>query len=135
MKIRYKKGFKYQIISPYACMIDIKPLENINTDYIALTTTGCLIVKEGYAFDGPSGPTIDTRNFMRGSLIHDCCFQLLREGHLPQRCRKQADIELRKACREDGMSKIRAWWVYRAVRLFGKKYASTDNKKPILTAP
>jgi hypothetical protein len=31
-----------------------------------------LNILEEYCWDGASGPAIDTQNFMRGSLLHDC---------------------------------------------------------------
>lgn len=91
----------------------------IITDFITLQTNGCLTIHKGYSYDGPSGPTIDTKNFMRGSLVHDVIYQLIREGELPMERRKWADEILRKICREDGMSSFRAWYVYHSVRLFG----------------
>ena len=101
-----------------------------------LTTEGWITIKKGYAWDGPSGPTIDTRNFMRGSLIHDALYQLMRARKLDiDEHRKPADELLRKMCREDRMSAIRAWWVYRGVRIGGKPAADPANKKPITRAP
>ena len=93
-------------------------------------------MKKGYAWDGPSGPTIDTRNFMRGSLVHDALYQLMREEHLDKETyRKPADQLLRDMCREDGMWSIRAWWVYLAVRWWADPAADPANKKPIIKAP
>ena len=42
--------------------------------FCSLTTEGLLIIRPGYAWDGPSGPTFDTPSFMRGSLIHDVLY-------------------------------------------------------------
>ncbi len=92
---------------------------------------GNLTIHKGYSWDGPSGPTIDTKNFMRGSLIHDALYQLMREEVIPQNMRKQADEILRDICRQDGMSNIRAWWVYQGVRLF----AACAAKPDLLSAP
>jgi len=78
-----------------------------------------LDILEGYCWDGPSGPAIDTQNFMRGSLLHDCLYQLIRDGYIIPSYRKTADIFLFKICREDGMSWIRGVWVYLGVRMFG----------------
>jgi len=98
---------------------------------LTITKTGKLTIKSGYAWDGPSGPSFDTKNFMRGSLIHDALYQLMREQNIPQNMRKQADEILRKICLDDGMSKIRAWWVYQGVRM-----AVASSAKPdILIAP
>ena len=80
--IKYKAGYKYQLKSNYAVTISIKPPADITTPYITLNAQGMLTLKDGYAWDGPSGPTIDTLTFMRGSLIHDALYQLMREGKL-----------------------------------------------------
>jgi len=72
---------------------------------------------------------------MRGSLIHDALYQLMRQKLLDKKCRKQADKELRKACLKDGMSKIRAWWIYKAVRYLAYFASDPKNRKEILTAP
>lgn len=69
--IKYRDGYKYQLSEDYQTVIEIKPVEFILTEYIRLDIDGTLSIKEGYAWDGPSGPTVDTKNFMRGSLVHD----------------------------------------------------------------
>jgi len=56
---------------------------------------------------------------MRGSLVHDGCYQLMREKLLPARKRRPADELLRLICLEDGMSRVRADYVFHAVRAFG----------------
>jgi hypothetical protein len=84
---------------------------------------GVLTIAAGYSWDGPSGPTFDTENFMRASLVHDALYQLMRSGRLPMDRRPVADALLRDLAREDGMSRLRSWWVWRSVRLFGRKNA------------
>jgi len=75
--------------------------------------SGCGQKFKGYAPDGPSGPTLDTANFMRGSLVHDTLYQLMREGLLNHNLpREAADRILQSLYREDGMLALRAWWVY-----------------------
>ena len=64
--IFYKKGYKYQLANEYSALIPIKPIEDIDTNYIDLSVSGFLVIKNGYAWDGPSGPTIDSPSFMRG---------------------------------------------------------------------
>lgn len=143
--IEYKSGYKYQLARNYRILVPISG--PISQGPIKLSKAGWLTIKKGYAWDGPSGPAIDTKNFMRGSLVHDALYQLMREGRLGWRTgpketdidheayRKVADQLLRDICREDGMSWIRAWWVYRAVRTFAARAADQDNKRPIITAP
>lgn len=130
-KIYYRDGYKYQLASGYSILVSIRPKERITHDYISLTTFGMLIIRAGYAWDGPSGPTIDTKNFMRGSLVHDALYQLIGEGLLPLSDRALADAELRRICIEDGMSAIRAWWVFQGVHWFGDTAATSPEKVPI----
>ena len=95
--IAYKDGYRYQLQEGYSLEISIRPTEAVGNDYIALDPQGALRIAKGYAWDGPSGPTLDTRNFMRGSLVHDALYQLMREGLLDHAIR----------C-EDGMTVLSA---------------------------
>jgi hypothetical protein len=132
--IEYAAGYKYQLIKDYSLAVGIVPKIPFTTPFLQLDSDGRLTIRAGYAWDGPSGPTIDTQNFMRGSLVHDALYQLIREGLLPFSAKAAADKLLRELCREDGMSALRAWWVYVAVDKFGKD-ASKRQLPKILTAP
>ncbi len=135
--IVYNSGYKYQLKEEYTfASTGIMPPEDIATEFIRLDLNGNLTIAKGYAWDGPSGPTIDTRNFMRGSLAHDALYQLMREGHLDEDTwRDPADRFLQKICKEDGMWALRAWWVYQGVHLFGKPSADPANARPPVYAP
>ena len=135
--IKYQSGYKYQLVEFYKHQLPAEfiPKTTFETPFLRLDTSALLTIRYGYAWDGPSGPTIDTKNFMRGSLVHDAIAQLMRMGLIPQSLRKESDKELRKVCLEDGMSKIRAWWVYKGVRLGGGPSSSPKNKRKVLIAP
>jgi hypothetical protein len=134
--IRYRCGFKYQLVRDYRGELAlVRPAGDIVHEYIELTRDGLIYIRRGYAWDGPSGPTIDTKNFMRGSLVHDALYQLIREGMLSIDWREAADQELRLICIEDGMSVPRAWWVYAGVRYGGAGACHGDGGKPIKEAP
>ena len=116
-RIQYNDGYKYQLKQDYALSVPLKPSARFDSDFLQLETDGRLLIKRGYAWDGPSGPTIDTLNFMRGSLVHDALYQLMREQCLDHiQDRAAADQLLRDICIADGMWRLRAWWVYHAVR-------------------
>ncbi len=134
--IAYRGGYKYQLKQDYKVDIPIKPESDKESVFITLTSAGLLTIKKGYAWDGPSGPTIDTQNFMRGSLVHDALYQLMREEHLDDNLhREMADRLLQSHCEEDGMSSFRAWWVYQGVRFGGGPSADPDKKRPAKYAP
>lgn len=122
--------WKYQLMDECVCETGIAECSK-TTQFLELSDDGRLEIKNGYAWDGPSGPTIGTSNFMRSSLIHDALYQLIRLGAVPYDHRRHADSLLRKLCREDGMSRFRAWYVYVAVRLFGGSSATPGTEKPV----
>jgi hypothetical protein len=127
---RKLKKYKYQLMDDYIIQIDIKPIQNIEFKFLSLSPDGVLTIRKSYAWDGPSGPTIDTRNFMRGSLVHDALYQLMRLGVLDYKLhRKRADEILREICLEDGMCSFRAWYVYQALHLFAEGSAR-PRKEP-----
>jgi len=118
--ITYRSGYKYQLRNTYKISTGIIPPYELTTRYLTLGTDGKLTIKAGYAWDGASGPAIDTQNFMRGSLVHDALYQLMEDKHLSHDHMEAIDRLLQKLCIEDGMSKMRAWWVYQGVKYGGK---------------
>jgi len=134
-QIKYRAGYKYQLAENYVIDLNIKIDVPIDTEYINLTTSGILTIKEGYAWDGASGPTWDDKSNMRGSLVHDALYQLLREKRLPLNYRQVADDILFQLCKEDGMSTFRATIWRTMVGSFAGGAALPQNDKEILTAP
>ena len=49
--------------------------------------------------------------------------------------RDEADRELVRICREDGMSRVRSWWVHKGVRWFAENATNYEARKKVLTAP
>lgn len=89
------------------------------TEYVSLWDDGRLILRKGYAWDGPSGPTIDTADSLRASAGHDALYQLISLNAVPADFRILADRDLRRWCVDDGMSTTRADAWFFAVRAFG----------------
>lgn len=130
-KIIYGRGYKYQLRRDWCIQTPIVGKSTDHAGIIYLSDDGLLTIRALYAWDGASGLTIDTPDFMRGSLAHDALYQLMREGKLSQDCRSLADKLLHDLCREDGMSRFRAWYVYRAVRMFGDSAAKPKPPRDI----
>lgn len=131
--IRYKRGYKYQLFEEYRIQTPFRPLTTLSIDYVTLEPDGTLTIYKGYAWDGPSGPTFDTKSFMRGSLVHDVLYQLMYHELLPYSCKDEVDDFLVMICDEDGMWKWRQSWVRKGVEIGGDPRPS--RIKPILTAP
>lgn len=123
--VRYHRLYKYFLDETYCCKTSVIgtyakiPPGTEQSPWIVLKPDGVIVIKEGYSWDGPSGPARDTVNFMRASLVHDALYQLIEEGQLDSKYRKDADQTMRDLCKEDGMSAPRRFWTYWGVRLFG----------------
>lgn len=132
--IKYTSGYKYQSAEDYSLQTTVTGYD-IDTGFIRLTHDGILTIKKGYAWDGASGCTIDTKSSMRGAEVHDAFYQLMRLDLIGQHNRIVADAYLRDICIEDGMWRWRAWLWYQAVRKFALSCANAESEKTILIAP
>jgi hypothetical protein len=139
-KIYYREGYKYQLHVSYEVQTGITgqaaiiPDPNSTIPWVQLFQDGLLRIKAGYAWDGPSGPAIDTRDFMRGSLVHDALYQLMRASKLDQETRPVADELMYRLCIEDGMNHTYATICMEAVKEFAA-YAAAPQREKVLTAP
>lgn len=132
-QIHYRCGYKYQLTRDYTITLQGIWLMGAQDNGFIRIAGDQLTIRAGYAWDGPSGPTFDTKDAMRGSLVHDALYQLIAVGVLTAGHRDAADCELARICREDGMWSVRAGVWYHAVSRYGKRHSTTE--RPILTAP
>jgi hypothetical protein len=146
-RIFYRAGYKYQLAFSvldeylYANRSHI-PAEGIWTDFIGVwhffdegIDRIMVWAKKDYAWDGASGPALDTQSFMRPSLKHDIGYQLIRLGLLPSAARHWLDDELFEDCKTDGMWGFRAYYSLQAVHYFGSSAAKPESDRRLLTAP
>jgi hypothetical protein len=133
-KIQYRSGYKYQLAADYDGVSAILGFDG-HVPWVDWRKDGTYTVRVGYCWDGPSGPTIDDKTNMRGSLGHDVKYQLMRLGILPQLVRETADRELQRECIEDGMWKWRAWYYFEGVDHFAAYAARYGTEQKIKEAP
>ncbi len=125
-KYRLEETFEFQLTGIKDCFC--------KTPFIELTVEGRIIIKKNYAWDGASGPTLDTKSSMRASLVHDALYQLIRLELLPFSYKRAADKNFYALCIHDGMWKWRAKLWYKVVAKFAD-YAAEPKKRKILIAP
>jgi hypothetical protein len=119
-------GGKFNLDQDYQVKIAVRPEFDIQTGLISLDTEGNLLLRSGFSWNGANA-TIDTKTILRGAMVHDALYELMREGELSSsRWRETVDQELRRLCREDGMARVRAGFMYFGVRQFGEKSARTN---------
>jgi len=104
---------------------------SVGNDFVQLQD-GVLTIKCGYAWDGASGPTIDTQSTMMASLIHDAGYQLMREGWLHWRYKELFDEELKQVMLQKGALPLRAGYYKAAVARYG--HAAMAHEPKVLTA-
>lgn len=79
--IKYKKGYKYQLVEDHEIQTPIIGL-TITDQWYSLSETGMLFLQSGYAWDGASGPTFDSESSFTPSAEHDAFCQMMRDGRL-----------------------------------------------------
>jgi len=102
--MKYTKGYKYQVWEDFRIPTPFKMQEAIVTHNIILHKSGELHIRADYAWDGASGPTIDTQDTMVPSLVHDALYELLRGGYLPMSLRPNIDQFLGKLMKDRAVS-------------------------------
>lgn len=134
VQIAYRQGFKYKLAADYIYgPLPFHFAKPINTRYVDIGVNGFMVIREGYSWDGATGVP-DSNEILRGSLIHDVLYQLIREGFIPKAERDLADLTLRNICMEDGMVPNMAELVYQGVKLLGNT-AADPSTKDIFFAP
>jgi hypothetical protein len=133
-RLYYQSGYKYQVYRDWTIQTALKG-RDIDTAFIHLERDGRLTAKRGYAWDGASGPTIDTKNSIRASLAHDMGYQLMRESLLPTSCRPYFDSLFYQVLRHDGMCGVRAWIWRRCVEKFAIGSCLAENDRKVLVVP
>ena len=134
-RIAYRQGYKYQLAEGYVTRTRIRVPQAVSTRFIRLDPDGTLTIRADYAWDGPSGPTIDTPSAMRASLEHDAKYQLIRFGLILSDWKKTADQEYLETLKEDGALGIRARLHYWALGLFGADATRPHAEPQVLYAP
>jgi hypothetical protein len=135
--IYYKEGYKYQLVADFVIDIstDIPALVAVDIDTkFVLLRAGVLTIRAGYAWDGPSGPTIDTPSGIYASIVHDALYQMLRLNARAD-CREAVDKLFEHMLEDAGMWGIRARLWFAGVRAGGGSHIDAGAEPPVLTAP
>lgn len=135
--IKYKDGYRYQLVEDYTIQTPIKPLVTIaKPPYYVLTTDGMLYIRAGFAWDGASGPTFDTKSSMRPSLVHDALCQMMEDRTLDYKAWSPTVHRFfKEMCLEDGMSPWRAWIWHIGVIIGQGGNPDIEDDNPVQTAP
>ena len=117
--MKYQKVlYKYVLFDNFQIQLaHTRVPDTISTEHFTLMPDGMVYGNKGYAWDGPSGPTIDTAAALIASIPHDILYQCHRMGYPINR--KDADEDYRDILLGHGVSQIRALIHYRVLRRVG----------------
>lgn len=135
MKLKYTSGCKYQVAEDLTVHIpELMIYEDISYGFLTLSC-GELTILKGFAWDGASGITFDTKSSMRASCVHDALYQLIRQELLPPSLKHIADKLLLSMLKQDSMWEWRANAWYMAVDKFADAATNPKNKRKVKVAP
>ena len=133
-EIKYFKGIKYVLAEDVWFETPLLGFEG-QTRFVRLYKDGWLHIKAGWGWDGASGPTIDTKTSLRGSLAHDGGALCMRQEFIPRAMWDLNDRMLERINLEDGMCSFRAkLWTRMLAKIKGA-YGHPDKKRRVYTAP
>ena len=131
MTIKAEKGYKWKLYEDAVVSLPSSP--NVCPQKWGTSKYGLVQVKEltlyikaGYTWNG-ANVIWDTKTVVQGSLVHDALYDLIRDNCLGEPYQALADQLFREICVGDRMIKMRAWWIFKAVRKFGHRAV---RKKP-----
>ncbi len=135
MKFKYRAGYKYQLAETVSIQTPITGVR-IKEEFFDLQENGVLTAYSGYAWDGASGPTIDTDDSMGPSLVHDVFCQAQRARQLDyEKYHAIVDAFFGRMCRDCGMWKVRAGAWHSAVAFADAGDPSQGVSNPVQEAP
>ena len=133
-RIRYLQGVKYVLSEDYMLQTPVTGADVIDP-WFRLFPDGRLHILAGFAWDGPSGPTLDTKDSLRASLVHDVFCILMRDGRLAFDRQAAVNDHFRDLCVEDGMPAWRAWLWHAGVEIGDAGNPDQGPDRRVKTAP
>lgn len=127
-QIAYVKADKFILGRDEFFSLPFKPKETIRTSYCTFYDNGDLHIKRGFLWSA-NFPAINTENTKPASLLHDCIYNLIKDGFLPREpYREHGDRLLYDVLIECNVLQYRAFAWYKAVQLGGDE--ALDSPPP-----
>jgi hypothetical protein len=116
--IHYLAGLKYRLDEPYRLKVQLDS-PNMVCRHVSYTD-GELLIDREFVWDGMTGMVYNEDAVIRGSLVHDAIYHLMRECNMKASNEKIADELLYKIVVEDGVSWLYAQFIWYYVKYLGK---------------
>lgn len=119
--MKWYRGYKYVVAEKFKVQTAILTF-SVKDVLTELEPNGILTVNAWYAWDGNSGPCVDTISSMEASCVHDVLCDYINMGWLPQYLQPIADQEYYILCTKKGM-----WWRRARARLLAIRWYMTGK--------
>tara|TARA_Y100000034_G_scaffold124075_1_gene171748 strand:- start:538 stop:972 length:435 start_codon:yes stop_codon:yes gene_type:complete len=138
--MKWKEGYKNQVIEGFIIQTPITPIETIVTPLITLRHDGRLTIKDFYAWDGASGPTFDKEIDLKlfkikltdttvPTCVHDAFAQLMRTEMLDRKWLPYVNEFFDYQLKKRGMTWLRRRIWRRGLWLTDGSFADPENAK------
>jgi hypothetical protein len=145
-KIKYREGFEFVLAEDYTIFTGICPPKSFVCKWAILSINGWLTILHDYPWNGANKPGYNTKGTMRGSLVHDVLYELIRlvrmgvikidwTEEMLAEWKVKADDLLHDILVEDGMVHFMAEVWEEAVENFGGSCILIEAQPPVLEAP
>ncbi len=99
---------KYCLSEDFTCKTPVTGTY-IHDRWFNLYSDGTLTIYAGFCWDGPSGPTFDTKDSLKASMVHDVFCICMRDGRLKyDGWQDTVNLFFKSMCLKDGMPEWRA---------------------------
>jgi hypothetical protein len=119
--MKYWEGYKFVVAEDFTVQTVIKNF-SVQDALTELQQDGTLTIREGYPWDGNSGPCLDVRSSMLASCVHDVLCDYVNLGWLPGYLQPIIDQEYYTLCVEKKM-----WWRRAMLRMLAIRWYMTGK--------
>ena len=123
-KIKYKEGFRFYLADDFFILIEGLPDVAVLETYKMSLSNGSLRISRGYMWDGPW----KNKKMIRGFLVHEALYQLIRLGYLDYSWRLKANAVLCKILVADGVFRGFAFLIKKFFDVFGSVASKSGRK-------
>ncbi len=120
-------GYKYRLLEQFQWYSEFLKDESFEAPFFQCDKGHCTAFK-GYAWDGVSGPAVDTKKTKIPGLKHDISYQAIRLGLIDKKYKSDIDKQFHDDLERGKVSRFIADIYYRGVRWFGSMWGLVRGK-------
>ena len=124
MKVRKVKGYRVTEGDSIHLPFDIPDVEH---KFFGIKRRQ-MVIRQGYYYDGASGPVRDTKRTMFAAAFHDVAYQAIREGLIGLEYKSSFDKLFADMCKERGQWEWLVGLYFKGLKKFGTRSCVPGDK-------